>query len=110
FPNKPCANCMLQVIQVMKVDPPYETTAGSDVYYQCADIVLEGEPMGGGGMDAGTPGGGADASAGTGGSSGTGGSAGTGGSSGTGGTTSGTGGSNSSGGSTGGGSGGAAAT
>jgi hypothetical protein len=91
FPNKPCANCMLQVIQIMKVDPPYETTAGSDVYYQCADIVLEGEPMGGGGADAGAPGG-ADAGAGSGGSSGTGGSAATGGSNGTGGTTAGTGG------------------
>jgi hypothetical protein len=101
FPNKPCANCMLQVIQIMKVDPPYDTTAGSDVYYQCADIVLEGEPMGGGGTDAGAPGGGADAGAGSGGSSGAGGSAATGGSSGTGGSTTGTGGSSNSGGSTG---------
>jgi hypothetical protein len=100
FPNKPCANCMLQVIQVMIVDPPYQTSAGENVYYQCADIVLEGEPMGGGGTDAGAPGG-ADAGAGSGGSSGTGGSAATGGSSGTGGTTAGTGGSSNSGGSTG---------
>ena len=96
FPNKPCANCMLQIIQVMAVDPPYQSTAGSDVYYQCADIVLEGEPMGGGGDGGTTPG--ADAGAGSGGA---GGSSASGGSSGSSGGSTGSGGSTASGGSTG---------
>ena len=45
LPNKPCASCILQVIQVMKVNPPYVVTANEDVYYQCAAIVIAGEPM-----------------------------------------------------------------
>jgi MYXO-CTERM domain-containing protein len=48
FPSKPCAACTLQVLQVMKVDPPYNPAANENIYYQCADIVLEGEPVGGG--------------------------------------------------------------
>jgi hypothetical protein len=48
FPNKPCTNCTLQVIQVMKVDPPYVATANRDIYYVCADIVLDGAPADGG--------------------------------------------------------------
>jgi MYXO-CTERM domain-containing protein len=55
FPDQPCAACTLQVIQIMAVDPPYDPTPGSDIYYQCADIVLAGDPVGG------TPDAGADA-------------------------------------------------
>jgi hypothetical protein len=64
LPNVTCANCTLQVIQVMTDKPPY-TTGGDDIYYQCADLVLrEGgaPPDAGVGADAGT-----DADAGTGG-------------------------------------------
>lgn len=79
FPNKPCANCTLQVIQVMKVNPPYNTGANGDVYYQCADIVLEGEAMGGpadGGVGSPADAGAGGSSGGSGGSSGGGGASG----------------------------------
>jgi hypothetical protein len=56
LPTVTCTNCTLQVIQVMTDKPPY--VAGSnDIYYQCADLVLSGEPVDGGpiagGSDAG---------------------------------------------------------
>ncbi len=41
LPNIECDNCVLQVIQVMTDKPPYGD--GNDMYYQCADIALEGE-------------------------------------------------------------------
>lgn len=41
LPNIECDNCVLQVIQVMSDKPPYGD--GNDMYYQCADIALEGE-------------------------------------------------------------------
>lgn len=58
LPNMECANCTLQLIQVMQNNPPYTTDAASDdIYFQCADITLAadapdagvtgGEPDGG---------------------------------------------------------------
>jgi MYXO-CTERM domain-containing protein len=76
FPSKPCETCTLQVIQVMKVNPPYNTGANGDVYYQCADIVLKGEPMGGAPADGGAPGGGGAGGGGGGGGGASGGSGG----------------------------------
>jgi MYXO-CTERM domain-containing protein len=90
FPNKPCASCTLQLIQVMKVNPPYNATADNDVYYQCAAIILAGDPVAGDGgapADAGSDGGAGMGGGGSGGSMGTGGSTGTGGSIATGGST-----------------------
>jgi hypothetical protein len=41
LPNIACANCTLQVIQLMTDKPPYTVDALSDdVYYQCSDITL----------------------------------------------------------------------
>lgn len=41
LPNVECANCTLQVIQLMTDKPPYTTdTLSDDVYFQCADIQL----------------------------------------------------------------------
>jgi hypothetical protein len=41
LPNMECANCTLQLIQLMTDKPPYTTDAASnDIYYQCADIRL----------------------------------------------------------------------
>lgn len=55
LPNVECANCTLQVIQLMTDKPPYTVTpASDDIYYQCADIVLSNSappPM----VDAGVP-------------------------------------------------------
>lgn len=51
LPNIECDNCTLQVIQVMYDKPPYEI-GGNDLYYQCADLVLEGTPVDGGAPDA----------------------------------------------------------
>ncbi len=104
FPSTPCDACTLQVIQVMKVNPPYAAGADQDIYYQCADIVLKGEPMGGKdggaadgatGTDAGGTGGsgGSGGSGGAGGAGGSGGVGGSGGSGGAGGSTGGAGGS-----------------
>jgi MYXO-CTERM domain-containing protein len=60
LPNVTCDNCTLQVIQVMTDVPgihaPYDPEGANadDIYYQCIDLVLEGEPIGGtGGGDAG---------------------------------------------------------
>jgi len=55
LPNKPCANCILQLIQVMKVNPPYNAAADADVYYQCAVITIAGDaaPGDGGAPDSG---------------------------------------------------------
>lgn len=41
LPLMSCDNCTLQLIQMMTDKPPYEL-GGNDLYYQCADIVLEG--------------------------------------------------------------------
>lgn len=43
LPNVECDNCTLQVVQVMTDKPPYGD--GNDLYYQCIDLVLTGEPM-----------------------------------------------------------------
>ncbi|MGM0558194.1 MAG: SCE4755 family polysaccharide monooxygenase-like protein [Myxococcota bacterium] len=40
LPDVTCDNCTLQLIQVMYDKPPYEIP-GNDIYYNCADIVLE---------------------------------------------------------------------
>jgi MYXO-CTERM domain-containing protein len=56
-PNVDCNNCTLQLIQVMYDKPPYGD--GNDMYYQCADIIIEADPnapapdMGNGGDDMG---------------------------------------------------------
>lgn len=62
LPNVQCDNCTLQVIQVMTDKPPY-TLGGNDLYYQCADLVLEGDlaPDMGGGADMGAADMGSDA-------------------------------------------------
>jgi hypothetical protein len=54
LPNITCDNCTLQLIQVMKAAPPY---AASDLYFQCADLVLAGAPA----VDAGPDDGSSDA-------------------------------------------------
>lgn len=64
LPNITCDKCTLQLFQMMTDKPPYSKAEPSDdIYYQCADIVLEGNapavdcsvlPPGG---DAGIPGG-----------------------------------------------------
>lgn len=41
LPNVECTNCTLQLIQVMTDKPPYGD--GNDIYYQCADLVLNGD-------------------------------------------------------------------
>lgn len=43
LPNVQCDNCTLQVIQVMHDKPPWGPGGGDDIYYQCADIVLDGD-------------------------------------------------------------------
>ena len=101
FPNKPGAYT-LQVLQVMKVTPPYNAAANADIYYQCADIELtmDGAPAADGGVagDARRADGGAPprmdggAVTGTGGAGGSVGAGGTGGSGGSGGSAGGTGG------------------
>jgi hypothetical protein len=59
LPNVECANCTLQLIQVMTDKPPYDPgPTGNDIYYQCADLVLTSGDAGipvadGGGGDAG---------------------------------------------------------
>ena len=40
LPDVDCDTCTLQLIQVMYDKPPYGD--GNDMYYQCADIVIEG--------------------------------------------------------------------
>lgn len=68
LPNEPCAECTLQLIQVMHDKPPFES-GGDDIYYQCADIVIVAGPdTGSGGAASGT--GGATGSGGTTGSGG----------------------------------------
>jgi MYXO-CTERM domain-containing protein len=42
LPLMSCDNCTLQLIQMMTDKPPYEIGT-NDLYYQCADLVLEGE-------------------------------------------------------------------
>ncbi len=51
LPNEPCPACTLQLIQVMQDKPPWGD--GNDIYYQCADLVIE---AGAGGEGAGTGG------------------------------------------------------
>ncbi len=50
LPSEPCPECTLQLIQVMKDKQPWGN--GDDIYYQCADLVIEPgtpEPTGGSG-------------------------------------------------------------
>ena len=42
LPNVECANCTIQLIQVMTDKPPYGD--GNDVYHACADIVISTQP------------------------------------------------------------------
>lgn len=44
LPEFECANCTLQLIQVMTDKPPYGD--GNDIYYQCADITVLKPPPG----------------------------------------------------------------
>jgi len=67
LPNEPCPNCILQLIQVMKVAPPYNAAADADVYYQCAALNIAGEV---GPVDAGAPDSGGGSTGGSGGSTG----------------------------------------
>jgi uncharacterized protein (TIGR03382 family) len=39
LPTTPCNNCTIQLVQVMTTQVPYNS-----FYYQCADIVIEGDP------------------------------------------------------------------
>ncbi|MBW2465008.1 MAG: lytic polysaccharide monooxygenase [Deltaproteobacteria bacterium] len=60
LPDVECDNCTLQVIQVMTDKPPYETSGGNDLYFQCIDLVLRRGTGTDGGvivMDSGTDGG-----------------------------------------------------
>ena len=41
LPNVQCDNCTLQIVQVMYDKPPYGD--GNDLYYQCIDLVLQGD-------------------------------------------------------------------
>ena len=58
LPNVECTSCTLQLVQVMYDKEPYGD--GNDLYYQCADLVLTGNPQAqpdagaGAGADAGT--------------------------------------------------------
>jgi MYXO-CTERM domain-containing protein len=64
LPNEPCPTCVLQLIQVMTDKQPWN---GDDIYYQCADLVIEGgvvSPTGGTGGVA-TSGGGSVGTGGT---------------------------------------------
>jgi hypothetical protein len=40
LPTTPCNNCTIQLVQVMTTNVPYNS-----FYYQCADIVIEGDPI-----------------------------------------------------------------
>ena len=57
LPDIECDNCTLQMVQVMTDKPPYGD--GNDLYYQCADLVLQSgaQPP----PDAGAPAAGSDA-------------------------------------------------
>lgn len=72
LPNEPCEECTLQLIQVMYDKMPWGPGGGSDIYYQCADIVIlpaEGGGSGGAPSSGGSSGestGGATGSGGTG--------------------------------------------
>ena len=48
LPNIECANCTMQIVQVMTDKPPY-TVGGDDLYYHCVDMILSNDP------DAGVP-------------------------------------------------------
>lgn len=77
LPTMECANCTLQLIQVMTNAAPYTTDALSDdIYFNCADLVLAAnapdagvfvtadggdDPGGGGGVNRGTETGGCSA-------------------------------------------------
>ena len=53
LPDMPCETCTLQLIQVMTDKMPWGPAGGDDLYYQCADLVLD--PAAGGSTgDAGT--------------------------------------------------------
>ena len=51
LPDVTCTNCTLQLIQVMTDKMPWGPGGGSDLYYQCADIILD--PDGGPGSTSG---------------------------------------------------------
>jgi len=55
LPTAPCANCTLQLMQIMTTEVPYNS-----FYYQCADIAIAegGDPGGGGGATSDGPEGG----------------------------------------------------
>jgi len=64
LPSIECANCTLQLIQVMTTNPPPYAATG-DLYFNCADIILKaaggatgagGKNTGGGGMNTGAGG------------------------------------------------------
>jgi hypothetical protein len=46
LPNTPCDNCTLQLVQMMDGDTvnPVPDPIGRSSYYQCADLVLTGDP------------------------------------------------------------------
>lgn len=45
LPSVTCDSCTLQVIQVMHDKPPWGPEGGDDIYYQCADLILAGDPV-----------------------------------------------------------------
>jgi len=50
LPDIECDNCTLQVIQFMTDKPPFGAGGGRDIYYQCADFVLQAGAGGDGGV------------------------------------------------------------
>lgn len=69
LPNMECANCTLQLIQLMTDKPPYTVppAASDDIYFQCADITLSNSappPMNDAGIGDGPGGGGGTANGG----------------------------------------------
>lgn len=55
LPDIACETCTLQLIQVMTDKPPWGPEGGKDIYYQCADLVLDASA--GSGTGSGTGGG-----------------------------------------------------
>ncbi len=61
LPDVACTTCTLQLIQVMTDKPPWGPAGGTDIYYQCADLVLDPAAGGGSGTTGGGSTGGGDA-------------------------------------------------